>query len=349
MKGQMAHDTLGVAGGAGLAGGLIFFAWVFLISLLFGLVKIAVFAFCAITLAKAIKNPKEFLSIKKVALFLLCIPLGIFLGYLLLIDLNPFFLNVFANEDPSICELHASPIFTLNILRFDDTVLMGYYGTAYYDDCMRQNPRFGKDLEFCNEIKKEMHSGGGGWATMDCIKAATAAGATNCEAINNSYYQRLCLEGVGMENVSAEDCWEIDKEDYRGRCLYDVATRMEDCESIPGYWGEACIGKLASTREDCMRIDTPGPEYQCYTNPNLASTVEDCEQISDEFYMDLCIRDVATSLEDCDRMPNKNDFYAECICKLATKIEDCERIEEHWRWNDCVERFETGRPNPYCR
>lgn len=348
MKGQMAHDTLGVAGGAGLVGGFIFFAWVFLISLLFGLVKVAVFAFCAITLAKAVRNPKEFLSIKKVALLLLCIPLAILLGYLLLIDLHPFFLNVFANEDPSICELHASPIFALNILRFSDTSQMGWYGTAYYDDCMRQNPRFGKDLEFCNEIKKEMHSGGGGWATKDCIEAATAAGATNCEVINNSYYQTLCLEGVGMENVSAEDCWEIDKEDYRGRCLYDVATKVEECESIPGFWGDACIGKFATVPEDCTRIATPFVEYMCYTE--VASTVEDCEHIpDDDSELGLCIRKVAANVEDCDRIVHKGDSYAECICKVATKIEDCERIEWHWRWNDCVERFETGRPNSYCR
>ena|GEM_PF-1257279 len=335
MKGQMAHSAMGVAGGIGILAMFIFVAAIFFVSVLFSLAKIAVFAFCAITLAMAAKNPKEINPTKRLALLLLCVPLGILSGYLLLIDLNPAFLNVLANEAPSICELHASPIFALNPLRLGDTMQMGHYGTVYYDDCMRQNPRFGKDLEFCNEIKPEMHSRGGKWANKDCIQAAIDAGATNCEAIEDSYLQLLCLEEVGMDKVSPEDCREIDKEDYRNECLYTIATGMEDCGSIPGIWGDGCIRKFASAREDCTRISTPMVEYECYID--FASVMEDCEEMPDEIYRTQCIKKVATSLEDCEKM-YKNDNWADCVCKFATEPEDCEVLKgEHWKWGDCIE------------
>ena len=340
MKGQMAHSAMGVAGGAGLIGMLVFAAALFFVSVLFSLVKIAVFAFCAITLANAAKNPKE-ITAKKLALLVLCVPLCILSGYLLLIDMHPAFLNVFASEDPSICKLHASPIFTLNPLRLGDTMQMGYYGTVYYDDCMRQNPRFGKDLEFCNEIDPEMHPAGGKWANKDCIEAAVGAGATNCEAIDDSYLQTLCLEDVGMENVSPEDCMEMDDEGYRSECLYAVATGVEDCGSIPeAWWGDMCLRKFASAPEDCAQIPTESVQYRCYID--LASVMEDCEEIPDEIYRTQCIKKVATSLEDCEKM-YRNDHWADCVCKFAAGPEDCEVLNgEHWKWKDCVDSFEEN-------
>lgn len=340
MKGQTAHNAIGVAGGIGILAMFIFVAVIFFVSVLFSLVKIAVFAFCAITLAKAAKNQKEVNSTKRVAILLLCVPLGILSGYLLLIDLNPAFLNVLASGDPSICELHASPIFALNPLRLGDTIQMGHYGTVYYDECMEQNPRFGKDLEFCNEIDPEMHSGGGKWANKDCMQAAIDAGATNCEAIEDSYLQTLCLEWIGMDKVSPEDCMEIDKEDYRNECLLHIATGMEDCESIPGSWGDLCIKKFASVREDCMRIATQSFEYECYID--FASVMEDCEEIPDEIYRTRCIKKVATSLEDCEKM-YRNDNWADCVCKFATTPEDCEVLNgEHWKWKECVDSFDEN-------
>jgi len=333
MKGQMAHSAMGVAGGAGLLGMLVFVAAIFFVSVLFSLVKIAVFAFCAITLANAAKNPKG-ITAKKLALLVLCVPLCILSGYLLLIDINPLFLNVFASEDPSVCELHASPLFTLNPLRLGDTMQMGYYGTVHYDDCMRQNPRFGKDLEFCNEIDPELYSGGGKWANKDCIRAATAAGATNCEAIEDSYLQSLCLEEVGMDKVSPEDCMEIDKEDYRNECLYHVAAGMEDCGSIPGFWGGACIKKFASAQEDCAGTSTLMVEYECYAGF--------CEKMPDEAQRAACIEEFATCMEDCEVFYDED--WAACVSRLAAGPEDCEPIKEYSYplWEDCVESFEEN-------
>lgn len=236
---------------------LLVFFFLFVIA---SIAKIAAFAFCIILLFNALKNLAKGISLANIMFILLLASVSIALGYVLLVDINPMFLDIPAREHPGLCELHDSPVFALSITRMGN--LMEGNAGSYYDKCMMQTESFGRSLESCDNIRESI--------APDCIEsavAATNASAADCLVLEDGHYQAMCLSRVGMDRVVVGDCERMVESIPMSQCIIDVATAMEDCKQIPSNYGryrDDCYNKVATTPEDCGKIGINWIRAECF-------------------------------------------------------------------------------------